>query len=331
MQGIRVAMLGLAALVAAAADNLPQRGAQPVPVLEVKKLARQFVDLWDASKDLPSEQRVARFKTDIAVRFPEFYGVERYAGAVTEAEQDKRIANAIEKFGPLREAYLAKLTQFDQDLPRHIASFTAAFPDYRPSGETWLLHSLGEMDGGTREFKGKQYLIFGVDGMVRYHGTSNEAAFFHHELFHTYHQKSFGDCAQSGVWEPLWIEGLAVHVSKVLNPDASLKEMLLDMPEGLVARTDEKLAASFAQLESILASTDVKYAAPLFQFGKDDTGLIPRRGYYLGYLVARELGKTRDIQTLGKLSCEEARPLVFATVHQLRLEAEQRQAAGKAQ
>ena len=126
-------MLGLAALVAGAADNLPQRGAQPVPVLEVKKLARQFVDLWDASKDLPSEQRVARFKTDIAVRFPEFYGVERYAGAVTEAEQDKRIANAIEKFGPLREAYLAK--PWDAQSDSKTKSWLAKIADMIRSGD----------------------------------------------------------------------------------------------------------------------------------------------------------------------------------------------------
>ncbi|GAB3256828.1 hypothetical protein [Chitinimonas naiadis] len=325
MRMVWSAVLSLAALVAGAAEQTAS------PTLKVNQLAREFVDFWDASKDLSTEQRVARFNKEIAPRFPAFYGIERYEGERTQAEQDKYIALAIERFGPMREAYLAKLTQFDRDLPRHIQSFSAVFPDYRPETATWLLHSLGEMDGGTREFKGQQYLIFGVDGMVRYHGESNEAAFFHHELFHTYHQKAFMDCAQPGTWERLWAEGLAVHVSKVLNPDANEKEMLLDMPKGMAARTEERLAASFARLETVLNSADPKHEAALFQFSKDDTGLSPRRGYYLGYLVAKEAGKTRDIHTLARMSCERVRPMVASIVHTLRLEAEQRQLVSKTQ
>lgn len=75
------------------------------------------------------------------------------------------ISPALEKFGPIRQAYLAKVDGFAADLPRHIATFTAIFPDYRPQVETWFLHSLGEMDGGTREFNGHHYLMFGADMM----------------------------------------------------------------------------------------------------------------------------------------------------------------------
>lgn len=32
------------------------------------------------------------------------------------------------------------------------------------------------------------------------------------------------------MWQPLWREGLATYVSKVMNPDATESEMLLDFP-----------------------------------------------------------------------------------------------------
>ncbi len=42
-------------------------------------------------------------------------------------------------------------------------------------------------------------------------------------------------CPQPGMWQPLWQDGLAVHVSKMLNPRATDKEMLLDFPAGSLA------------------------------------------------------------------------------------------------
>jgi len=289
--------------------------------LEIQNLAGDFVSFWDATRGRPIAERVATFKTTIGSRFAEFYGIERYAGHLTQEDQDARIAKAIESFGPIRDAYIAKISQFNTDLTRHLATFKAAFPDFHSETPIYLLHSLGEMDGGTRDLNGKSYLIFGVDGMVHYHTGTNEAAFFHHELFHLYHQQLIGECKESGIWESLWHEGLAVYVSHVLDPDANDKEMLLDLPESTVAKTEAQLPAAFEQLEQVLAKDDEALYPPLFQFKKDQTGLPPRRGYFLGYLVAREIGKTRDLRALAKLSCHDAHDLVFSTVHALKLQA----------
>jgi len=320
-----VLLFGIAATMCCRAEEgLPQSAnsgkdqiSSPIPSLSVKNLATNFVDFWDETRGQPTEQRVAIFKEKVGSRFAAFYANDH----ITQAKQDERIAHAIESFEPIRSAYIAKIAQFDADLPRHLAKFNATFPDFQPKTEIYLLHSLGEMDGGTRELQGKAYLIFGVDGMVHYHGDGNEAAFFHHELFHVYHEQFLGDCAEKGVWAPLWSEGLAVYVSKVLNPTANNTELLLDLPAGTVAQTEAQLPAAFEQLEQVLASDDEAFYPPLFQFRQDETGLARRRGYFLGYLVAREIGKTRDLRTLAKLSCHDAHDLVFSTVHSLKLQA----------
>jgi hypothetical protein len=314
MKRLLLACLALSAVLSChAADVAP-------PKLEVHSLAREFVTFWDGSRDLPEAERVAAFKTQIAARFPDFYGVARYAGARTQAEQDELIRRHLATFGPLRQAYLDKVAKFDADLPRHVASFSAVFPDFRPEVSTYLLYSLGEMDAGPRELNGRTYLIFGADQMTRLHGNGDEAAFFHHELFHIYHSAQMPDCADTGLWRGLWKEGLATYVSKVLNPRATDQEMLLDFPAGSADRIRGQLHASFAQLEQVLDSTDPQQRANLFQMnGRSEGGLQPRRGYLLGYLIAEELGKTRSPAQLAKLSCTDARQQIGAAVSTLKL------------
>lgn len=283
---------------------------------KVTNLARDFVTFWDATQGMPEPERVAAFHQQVGAKFPAFYGAQRYQG--DRAVIDKQIANALANFGPRRQAYLAKIDQFGEDLPRHMATFAKTFPDFKPSVQLYLLHSLGEMDGGTREFDGRAYLIFGADMMAALHGSGNEAAFFHHELFHIHHDARAPECDGQGMWQPLWREGLATYVSQVMNPAATEAEMLLTFPEGSLPKVKATLYPSFVHLESVLDNSDQAQYAPLFSMKSDSTGLAPRRGYFLGYLVAREIGKTHSVQTMANFDCKQARQLVVDTVHKLK-------------
>jgi hypothetical protein len=299
--------LTVSSLVAAAESN-------HLPV--VHNSAMRFVEFWDANKDKPKAEQLAQFKAQVAPRVPGFYEIERFGGEFTQQQLDAHIDGAIAEFPMIREAYIKKAQQFETELPQYIASFKARFPDYEPSGEMLVLHSLGEMDGGTRWINGKLYLVFGIDGMVKYHGAGNESAFFHHELFHTYHKME--GCGDYSVWAALWQEGLATYVSRVMNPDANAVELLLDMPDHMADQTQAVLPAALAQLESVLDKNDFDTYASLFYSRGDGNGLPRRRGYYLGYLVAQEAAKTQDLQALAKLGCAAVRELVHKKVRELR-------------
>lgn len=160
--------------------------------------------------------------------------------------------------------------------------------------------------------------MFGADVMTRLHAGADNGALFHHELFHTYHRLASIDCPQPGMWQPWWQEGLAVHVSQVRNPRATDKAMLPDFPAGSLVLTKAQLPAAWANLARVLDDGDEALYGPLFSTRKDDSGLAPRRGDYLGYLVERELGKTRDLHALAALDCGEAHRLVVGTVQALR-------------
>lgn len=282
-------------------------------------LAEHFATFWDANEKLPRAVQVENFKQQFAPRFPEFYGIERFDGERSQAEQDQRIALAIEGFPAIREQYLSKARQFDAELPRYQALFQRWFPDYRQTEDVYVTHSLGEMDAGPRNLGGRSVLVFGVDAMVKYHGTNNETAFFMHELFHMHHAKVMNSCDANQVWASLWVEGLATYVSKAMHPSATEAEMLLDVPSGMAARTRAALPAAFAQLEAVLYSEDLPVRRDLFQTrGGIDTGLPHRRGYYLGYLVAEEAARTMTMARLATLGCTDARRLVASTVRRLR-------------
>jgi hypothetical protein len=112
----------------------------------------------------------------------------------------------------------------------------------------------------------------------------------------------------------LWQECLAVYVASALHPTAGFPELLLNIPPDLVSGTDARRREAFAQLEGVLNSTNDKVPGGLFMFEGDGSGLPRRRGYYLGLVVARELGKKRTLGELAHVPMSEAEPLIRAEV-----------------
>jgi len=209
-----------------------------------------------------------------------------------------------------------KAEKFGGALQQHLLTFNAAFPDFRLTVPTSVLHSLGEMDGGTRTFDGREHLIFGADVMARINPDGDAAPLFHHELFHVLHEEHF-QCEPDAVWAGLWKEGLAVYISRVLNPQANHAELLLDYPHGLVADTDARIGAAWKELAGVLDVSGQRINSELFTTSVKDASLPIRRGYYLGYLIAKEAGRTRDLPALAALDCRQARALVEAAVNKL--------------
>lgn len=281
----------------------------------LRNIVGEFATTFDKTSQLPMPERVAAMKKAMQALYPEFYG------RFTPEEQDRRMQAAIEGFPAIRTTYMEKAEKFGGAMQQHMASFNAQFPQFRNTTPTALLHSLGEMNGGTRGLgpNGEQHLIFGADMLARIDPDGNAAPLFHHELFHVLHQQHL-NCDQNAMWEGLWKEGLAVYVSDVMNPGANAKELLLDYPRGTPEATRAVLPAAWRQLEAVLDNTDREMYAELFLMAGKSTALPVRRGYYLGYLVAREAGKTRDLATLATMDCKQARTLVESTIRKLSTE-----------
>lgn len=280
-------------------------------------LAGLYDDVWQRNVGKPESERLADFRKTVVERFPQFYGLQRFEGK-TQADLDRRWAKSFAGYEALRPAYLDVVRQFDGEIGRHTASFLQTFPDYRDTIGIVLVHSLGEFDGGTRTLGGRDYLLFGADMIARLHRGESVAPLFHHELFHVHHDAHFSDC-EGRLWPALWREGLATYVSAQMNPQASDSELLLAFPAGMKETTQQNLQEALADLEERLTRDDSADYPTLFNIGGPGTATLPpRRGYYLGYLIAARAGKSHTLAQLARMGCAEAREAVFGGIRALR-------------
>lgn len=260
--------------------------ATPAPLFELIDLTDDYSALYARTMAFDSTERVRAFEDEIAPLFPEFYGRARFPETTAE-RYDARIARSFERFAEIQAPYHQVAASFRGSLEPALTSFVSVMPDLAPIGEVYLLHSLGEMDGGTRAFNGHTYLIFGADVIARVHPQGSEQPFLHHELFHVYHRQNVHEKCET-VWCALWWEGAAVLAAHELNPEASDAQLLLTQPEPIRAAVDEHLAEAICAVQARLDSRDDADYGALFSNRRLSETLPPRFGYYVGYLVARE-------------------------------------------
>ncbi|HWU96770.1 MAG TPA: DUF2268 domain-containing putative Zn-dependent protease, partial [Sphingomonas sp.] len=220
---------------------------------------------------------------------------------------DARVQKALEGYPAERDRFLAAARSFATAYASASDRFRTFFPDYAPDMPVYLLHSLGEMDGGTRELHGKVVAIFGADVIARIHDPGSIGPFLDHEMFHFHHVKYFPDCP--ALWCSLWQEGLAVYVAARMNPGADDRALLLTIPRPIRPEVEPKLAEAMCFARGKLGSTDQDDYASFFfgKGGKAQGGWPPRFGYYLGYVLAKQLGERMSLDALARLPPEQVK------------------------
>ena len=283
----------------------------PSDTYELTDLTGPYGEFFDRTQGLAADARVAAFKAEMGARLPGFYDAARLSGTTSE-QYDLDIARSFSDFPQRREALLRTAASFQSMLPPAVESFVGVFGDARGLGRIALLHSVGEMDAGTRILNGRRYLVFGADVMARLHAPGSERPFFHHELFHAYHEPLFGQCEP--LWCALWMEGLAVYVGGELNPGATDADLLLTSPRPIRADVDAKLARAVCAIRARLDSTSQTDYADFFLGSSSFEDLPPRSGYYLGYLALRQLGNRQPPRDLARLDQTAARSALEAAL-----------------
>lgn len=281
---------------------------------EVVDLATPYASFWDETRELPAAERVAAFKARFNTLLPGFFTAGR-VGWVTDEQYDAVIAHSLEKFPSIRERYTATTRDFAALLSPAYESFVKGFPDLRPIGPIYIVHSLGEFDGGTRQVSGVTRLMFGADVIAQLHDFPDERPFFHHELFHVYHAQFFQECEQ--VWCALWSEGLATFAAKRLDPGATDAELLLSSPRPIRPEVERNPKAAICETVKRLDSKETADYGSLFSGGPALEGLPPRVGYFVGYRVAEEAARGRSLSELAHLDNPAARAVVDAALARL--------------
>jgi hypothetical protein len=304
-------VLALAALLiaapAAAAPKAPAR-------LQLVDLTNDFGRVWAATETLSDGDRPAAFSARFGPILPGFYDYRR-EGAGPEDRFNARLLRALQAYPERRTRIEQVSARFDAMFQPALTAFERRFGPMTGYPPVYLVNSLGEFDGGTRELGGRPVLFFGADVIARLHMAHDIQPFFHHELFHLYHQRHFTSC--EAVWCGIWTEGLAVYVAKSLNAKATDEELLLTQPEPLRPAVDAHRDLAVCTVVAHLDSQDDKVMGALFSDGRLSPELPPRFGYYVGYLAAGEMARTRSPKQLAAMTPAQVRPQLEAALRRL--------------
>ncbi|MCW5660221.1 MAG: hypothetical protein KIT60_21165 [Burkholderiaceae bacterium] len=267
-------------------------------------LAPAFWQFWSAAQGQPVPQQARLLHDMLVAHHPEVYNAQVLGFDATQPLQhdlERRYTRWLARLRPHLERMRRVSQQIAGDLPRYERSFRAAFPDMAYDGEVYFLNSLGAFDGATRTVKGRTALLFGVDMIALIYGDGvDPQAFFHHELFHVYHAQVAPAVRGEHIYRDLWGEGLAIHVAQTLNP-AAAGVALFGLPLDMPARARRMLPELARDLRAHLDSTAREIYLRYF-LGHDMHGDVPpRSGYYVGYEVARRIGRGQSLQALARL------------------------------
>jgi len=253
---------------------------------------------------MPPAERVEAFRDRFNALVPGFYA-PRFGA--TEERYRERVRKALEEYPAQRDRILTAAREFKAAYETGNARFLRFFPDYKPTMPIYLLHSLGEMDGGTREIGGRTVAAFGADVIARIHTPDSIGPFLDHELFHFHHGRFFREC--EAVWCSLWTEGLAVYVASRMNPGADDRILMLTQPRPIRPEVEPRLTEAMCYARARLESTDQAVYGAFF-FGNGKSGFPPRFGYLLGYLLAQKIGEGKSLDSLAKLPADQVKPLI---------------------
>jgi hypothetical protein len=299
-------VLALAALFLSACVAVPSK---PASDLELVDLTDDFSAFWDDSHHMEDAARAAAFKAHFEPLVPGYYAREK----VGPFNYNDFILKALKSYPEQRTGIQEVSRRFAHMMKPARLSFEAEFGPMGEMPPMYLLHSLGEMDGGVKNYQGAPTMFFGADVIARNHLKHGIQPFFHHELFHAFHRRNFDLCDE--VWCGLWSEGLAVYVAERLNPNAHDAQLLLVNPVPLRQAVESNRKDALC---GVLGQLDSTETGNLFSGGGKSMGALPARvGYYIGYLVAAEAGKNRSLRELGNLPNNEVRPLVEGTLREL--------------
>lgn len=285
-------------------------------VCRAENLMPEFFAFQARTKNLAPERRADRFVKEIASRHPEFYGDAEFGSPAKLRDAALRLLDPARPegfpgFPPLSDMrFHAVADRIDQDFVAAEARFLAAFPDFACTAAVAFGPSFLHFDGnGYTDGHGQWHMLFGVDAIALLHGPQDMPAFFAHEIFHIYHRQLMGRRVpdpDSVTWWQMWFEGLATYMSQRLNPALDAQQVFW-IPKDLVQAMKTKgMVARAARL--MLTDFDKTGDNHWFESGHAPPGgLPPRAGYYMGYLLATELGRDHALGWLAHLPPDQVK------------------------
>jgi len=222
---------------------------------------------------------------------------------VEEAQKQKseRVRALFESLPRLRTPMRAFYVSFEETLGDQLNRFTHKLKDFKVQLDVYLLPSLFTFDVRTMDLKGdRPSLVVGVDQIVA--SGSDAEVLLAHQIFRMYHlRKIQGQPIWHSLVTPLWLEGFALYMTELINPQKSLAQILGDPALTEVCRSHEQIRTRAQEYVALMrrrlspGERDQVYADWFLSKGR----LRPQRlGACLGLHVMRELAPKFPMETM---------------------------------
>jgi hypothetical protein len=265
------------------------------------------------------EEELRAYHEQVIDRFPGLYAVPVLGlkpGPYQEAGIHAALKGARED--NTRDQLLVQLRAAIEDASKAFA----VFPDFRCDFPVYLTETLGQIDGAGREVDGRRSLVLGIGNIAAEQSSLPLAVLMSHEMFHRYHYQAAGYSddlnERQPIWQALWVEGLATYASQVLAPGTTLGDALADGE--LAQRAAPSLPSLASDLLLHMDETNLAVFNTYFAYGDEDVqrrGLPWRSGYYVGYLVAKDLARRHTLAALAHLKGSRLHDMVAAELRRL--------------
>lgn len=279
--------------------------------VDFHNLTSDFTEFFDMARELPGEKQIEIFKTRVYPNAPQVY--DRIFKDIEWMGQkpEERIVLSIEHFDSIKDQFVDISNQLESQIETGLSSFLIKFSDLTLDFDVYIMHSLGIRAGGIIQTQNRTALMFGVDQIIKHLDFENFTPFFHHELTHLYHSfyytpRNQGKYSEGAIYNELWREGLAVYVSRALNPEAKENEVF--MRENISVNTEKVLNLIAKDIRENLYSSNTELFRKYFWESSTDTIVPKTAGYYMGYLLVKEIAKEYPINELIQLTEDDFVP-----------------------
>jgi hypothetical protein len=243
-----------------------------------------------------TQQRARLFYNSVIQTYPEIYG--RHEIFETKAAALNRYLEEVRAYLPAIRKVHTRLVDESEPIEQ---SFCRHFPDFHKSRVIIYFMLSGFRFDGKIPHDSPRALFLGLDGLAKLHGDNvNLGVILSHELFHLYHFQVNPLPAvidEIPLYRQIWQEGLATYVSSLLNPNATLGDVLLDPHLASEGPKFVPMAARslLTQLETTNDETTARYLS--YRHGSKTPSRI---GYLIGYDIAVHLTATRSVKELSR-------------------------------
>ena len=283
--------------------------------MTVNDHAIDFLNFSQLHGDKKDKEVVKLFKETVITNFSEFYKFKFKKWIDAGLDPDQELLAQIRGFAAISDRFKIIYKDLSKTISVSIDDFKKHFPDVSKEEKIYIVHSLGELNGGVRIIEGSKVFLMGLDVMAKHHSWDNNIPFLHHEFFHLYHMnRRPEDFKIETIWAALWKEGLATYVSKRINPNATPAELMLTIPQNLYQNCIEKKQEIANKLLEVFDSSSEEEYKRYFLMSSNDKIMPKRAGYCIGYLALAKFGDSYTLHDLAVMDFQKAKELLRASL-----------------